>query len=259
MEADEAGRATAADRAGDGDRPAAGTGHLRRPLHLLLPVLAVLLPVALFLLLAEGVVGGSPGGIDAGVLRALEQVQSAALTVFLRVVTFLGGDWGVVIPTAAAVVVLLIVDRPRLRGAVFVAVVMAGTGVLQLLTKLLFERPRPGVFPPLVAVASYSYPSGHAMASAGLALAVGLLAWRTRWRLWAVAGGLAFVLLVGLSRMYLGVHYPSDIVAGWLLAVAWVAWTWLAFEVAGRPLGGIRRSGVCPEPAAGGRQTVAKL
>jgi len=242
--------------------------------RIVLAALGVLLPVALFLLLAEGVVGGSPGGIDAGVLRALEQVQSAALTVFLRMVTFLGGDWGVVIPTTAAVVVLLIVDRWQLRGALFVVVVMAGTGVLQLLTKLLFERPRPGVFPPLVAVASYSYPSGHAMASAGLTLAVALLAWRTRWRLWAVAGGLAFVLLVGLSRMYLGVHYPSDIVAGWLLAVAWVSLTWLLFDAAGRPPGRAERTSASPasdrpdgcgrpaareRPAPRGRHTAAKL
>lgn len=200
-------------------------------------VLGVLLPVGLILLLAEGIAGGMVHGIDEGTLRALDQIHNGALTVVMRVITFLGGDWGVALPSAAAIVVLLVVCRPRLREALFVLVVMTGTGVLQLVTKLAFERPRPAVFPPLVAVSSYSYPSGHAMASAGLALALVVVAWPTRWRTAAIAGGVAFTLLVGASRTYLGVHYPSDIVAGWLLAVAWVTAVWLVFDLAGRPLG----------------------
>ncbi len=223
-------------------------------------VVGVLLPVSLFLLLAEGIAGGVARGIDEGTLRTLGQIQSGALTVVMRVITFLGGDWGVALPTAATIVVLLVVCRPRLREALFVLVVMTGTGVLQLMTKLAFERPRPTVFEPLVAVSSYSYPSGHAMASAGLALAVAVVAWPTRWRAAAIAGGTAFALLVGASRMYLGVHYPSDIVAGWLLAVAWVTSVWLVFDLAGRPVGLCAASGEPggEQPPVGERQPARK-
>lgn len=199
----------------------------------LLLAMGVLLPVALFLLLAWGVAEGVVRDCDEGALRAVEELHGGALTVVMRVVTFLGGDLGVVIPTAAAVIVLVVVCRPRLREALFVVVAMVGSGVLQLVTKLVFERPRPDVLEPLVAVTTYSYPSGHAMASATLALALSIVCWPTRWRLAAIAGGLVFTLLIAFSRMYLGVHYPSDIVAGWLLAVAWVVLAWLAFAVAG--------------------------
>lgn len=197
-------------------------------------VLGVVTPVALFLLLAEGVAGGVVRGVDEGTLRALEQIHGAPLTAFMRGVTFLGGDWGVAVPTVAAAVVLLVVCRPRLRDALFTVVVVAGAGLLQFATKPIFERPRPDVVEPLVTVATSSYPSGHAMASASLALAIGILAWPTRWRAATVIAGTLFVLAVGVSRVYLGVHYPSDIVAGWLLADAWTVAVWLLFAAVGR-------------------------
>jgi len=246
-------RMSAGDRESSGRRASA-----RR--RIVLFVVGVLLPVGLFLLLAKGVAGGAVRGVDEGTLRALEQVQNGALTVVMRVITFLGGDWGVALPTAAVIVVVLVVCRRRLREALFVLVVMTGTGVLQLVTKLAFERPRPAVFEPLVAVSSSSYPSGHAMASAGLALVVAVIAWPARRRMAAIAGGAAFALLVGASRMYLGVHYPSDIAAGWLLAVAWVTAVWLAFDLAGRPVGLCAASGEPggERPPAGERQPARK-
>ena len=68
---------------------------------------------------------------------------------------------------------------------------------------------------------TFSFPSGHAMGSMTLATVLVLLAWRTRWRWWVALPMLGFVLMVGLSRVYLGVHYPSDILAGWAAAAAW--------------------------------------
>ena len=64
-------------------------------------------------------------------------------------------------------------------------------------------------------------PSGHATYSLALTLALVLLTWESPKRPWIVGFGVAFVGLIGLSRLYLGVHYPSDIVGGWLLATAW--------------------------------------
>ena len=87
--------------------------------------------------------------------------------------------------------------------------------------KQLFARERPSLWESIAPEATYSFPSGHAMGSMTLAAVLILLAWRTRWR-WPVAllTG-AFTVLVGLSRVYLGVHYPSDILAGWAAALAW--------------------------------------
>jgi membrane-associated phospholipid phosphatase len=75
----------------------------------------------------------------------------------------------------------------------------------------------------------YSFPSAHAMAAAALAAAVGFLLWLTRWR-WVVVGlGAAWALGMGWARMYLGVHYPSDVLAGWLGSVGWVSGLYLVF------------------------------
>ena len=74
----------------------------------------------------------------------------------------------------------------------------------------------------LITETSYSFPSGHAMLSSMLAFAVIAIAWRTRYRLIATIAALLFMVLVSFSRLYLGVHYPTDIVAGWLVSVSWL-------------------------------------
>lgn len=68
-----------------------------------------------------------------------------------------------------------------------------------------------------------------------LAAVLVLLAWRTRWRWWVALPMLGFVLMVGLSRVYLGVHYPSDILAGWAAACAWAVAAWLLVFLDTRP------------------------
>jgi len=68
---------------------------------------------------------------------------------------------------------------------------------------------------------TYSFPSAHAMGSMALACVLVLLAWPSRWRWWVAVPAALFVLGVGLSRVYLGVHYPSDILAGWAAALVW--------------------------------------
>jgi undecaprenyl-diphosphatase len=69
---------------------------------------------------------------------------------------------------------------------------------------------------------TFSFPSGHAMQSMAVGAALVILLWETRWRYVALLLSASFVLAVGLSRIYLGVHYPSDILAGWAASVAWV-------------------------------------
>ncbi|ADH64974.1 phosphoesterase PA-phosphatase related protein [Allomeiothermus silvanus DSM 9946] len=111
----------------------------------------------------------------------------------------------------------------RLGWPIF-ALSLGGAAVLNQASKLFFARARPHLFPQLTPEHDYSFPSGHTMASLALVLALyTLLAPRfPRAARWVLALGLPWALLVGLSRLYLQVHYPSDVLAGWALSVLWV-------------------------------------
>lgn len=115
--------------------------------------------------------------------------------------------------------------RRRRREAVLVAVAMAGAAVLSSLVKLLVDRARPVVPYPIEQVGGGSFPSGHALTSAtALALLVLLAAphLSTRWRATLVSLAAAVALAIGASRVMLGVHYVSDVVGAWLIAVLWL-------------------------------------
>src|SRR5690606_20385315 len=105
--------------------------------------------------------------------------------------------------------------RRRFRESIFAAAALGGSALLNIATKQFFARARPALWESIAPETSYSFPSGHAMGSMTLAVVLVLLAWPTRWRWAALAAMAFFVAMVGLSRMYLGVHYPSDILAGW--------------------------------------------
>lgn len=109
---------------------------------------------------------------------------------------------------------------------VFFLFSMGGASLVMLLTKLLFARERPALFPgvDLWQEGSPSFPSGHATGSFAFFLTLYLVMQRraTRWRWLAAVVGIVMVLGISASRLYLQVHYPSDILAGWALAAAWV-------------------------------------
>ena len=132
---------------------------------------------------------------------------------------------------------LFVLRRWRL-GAVF-ALEVGGAAAFDLVSKAFFARPRPTVYAHLVQESNFSFPSGHAMGGIAFFLALHLLLWRTlprRWR-WIGVLGLVLALAIGISRPYLQVHYPSDIVAGWAFGSAWVLGVHLLTtrQRAGRP------------------------
>jgi undecaprenyl-diphosphatase len=137
--------------------------------------------------------------------------------------TFLGG--GVLIPVGVALGLWALVTG-RLRLVAIVAVVLIGATLFTDVVKDLVARPRPpGVH--LVDATGYSFPSGHSLNSAATYGLVAVVAWRSAApllaRRLAVAVGLIVPFLVGLSRIALGVHYPSDVLGGWLAGIAFVA------------------------------------
>jgi undecaprenyl-diphosphatase len=95
------------------------------------------------------------------------------------------------------------------------------------MARLFAHGPRPDLWLSIAPEQTFSFPSGHAMGSATLAAALSLLPWRTGWRWPAVALGAFFVSWVGASRLYLGVHFPSGILAGWAAAVGWACLVYL--------------------------------
>ena len=147
--------------------------------------------------------------------RATERLDRAMLLFSII------GSYRVVVPLVLAVFGWLLWTR-RHRAAVFWVAANLGTVVLNSGAKLFFGRPRPTLWESISPETSLSFPSGHAMSSLALGAAVVALLWYTKWRWPAVALTTGFTALVGLSRMYLGVHFPSDILAGWTASLAWV-------------------------------------
>ena len=140
-----------------------------------------------------------------------------------------------VVPFDIALVLLLAL-RGRHREGLFAGIALGGSALLNIAAKHYFARTRPDFWLSLAPETSFSFPSGHAMGSMTLAAVVAALAWNTRWRWPASIAAVAFALLVGLSRVYLGVHFPSDILAGWSAALAWTIGVHaLVFGVSPRP------------------------
>ena len=187
--------------------------------------IGVLLPLGIFVTLAGDVHKLEDFVFDKPLLMAMHHMASPGLDMLSVGLSKLGLQYGVM-PLDMLIVLVLLALR-RWREGTFAGLGFFGSMLLNVGTKQFFQRQRPELWESIFPESSYSFPSGHAMGSMTLAAVVTALAWHTRWR-WPVtllAG--AFVVLVGLSRIYLGVHYPSDILGGWSAALIWVVGLYL--------------------------------
>ena len=118
------------------------------------------------------------------------------------------------------------------RTGMFVALATGGALFVNAALKALFQRPRPDVVPHLREVMTMSFPSGHALTSAVVYLTLGALSMRIAERrvtkFYCMAMAMLVTALVGASRVYLGVHYPTDVIAGWLIGLSWALLCWIA-------------------------------
>jgi len=161
---------------------------------------------------------------DEKLRAAIHSWASPGLTRFFRLVTLLGSQAVVIGLTVCAALVLFL--RGRKDRAWLILIVLAGAELLEFILKAQFQRQRPMPFFGTVLPASYSFPSGHALLSSCCygtlaALAATHLPGPFRWLVLIAAA--ALVQLIGISRVYLGVHYPSDVIAGYLVATVWLA------------------------------------
>lgn len=175
--------------------------------------------------------------------------RGAAMTTLLSGATGIGGTVGLTV--IVAVVAALLVRKQR-ASAIFLVVTAGAGALLNLGLKEFFARMRPDLASALVVMRSYSFPSGHAMSSFITFGALAYLALRQPWPWAAKSAGLAtaltIVLLVSLSRVYLGVHWASDIAGGWSAGAVWLASAEVAFEMLLRLRQ--RRRGAAPASAA---------
>ncbi|WP_429131692.1 phosphatase PAP2 family protein [Ensifer sp. 4252] len=189
-----------------------------------------------FLRLTSEVVEGETRAFDEAILRALRQAGDLSapigpgwLTHVVTDITSLGGTTVLTFVTIVTVGYLVLASR-RATG-MFVLFSVLGGWLLSTLLKLGIARPRPDIVPHLVDVHDLSFPSGHAMLSAVTYLTLGLLLSRVQssraTRLYVIAVALVLTLMVGLSRIYLGVHYPTDVLGGWCAGATWATICWM--------------------------------
>ncbi|NLE77732.1 MAG: phosphatase PAP2 family protein [Chloroflexi bacterium] len=177
--------------------------------------------LALILLASSLVIAGSD--VDRSALASMATLRRPLLTQAFTAVTQLGST---VVVGAAALLLTGWLARRRACWPLGPALVTAAAALISEGLKLVVHRPRPEVVEALVTVVSYSYPSGHALVSLTFySLAAKAVAARLggRWRPVVWAGALLIILLVGASRVYLGVHYPSDVLAGYAIGLGCLA------------------------------------
>jgi undecaprenyl-diphosphatase len=189
-----------------------------------------------FVELVGDVAEGDTTAFDRAVLLALRNPADLSdpigpwwLEVMFEDLTSLGGTSVLTLITLAALGYLLM-DGKR-AAALLVAVSVGGGTLLSTLLKLGFERPRPDLVAHHVDVFTASFPSGHAMLSAVTYLTLGALLARVqarrRHKIYLLALAAFMALLIGFSRIYLGVHWPTDVLAGWAAGAAWALLCWL--------------------------------
>jgi undecaprenyl-diphosphatase len=208
----------------------------RQELSILVGAIVILALIWIFATLAGEVMEGDTRQFDEWVLGALREPADPGLlrgpkwlASGAQDLTALGS------PTVLGLTVLVVTGYLFLHGlyrnGMFIFVASVGGWVLNWLLKAAFARSRPDIVPHLREVMSSSFPSGHALTSAAVYLTLGALLMRiAEGRLakyYCIAIAMLLTFLVGSSRVFLGVHYPTDVVAGWLIGLSWALLCWV--------------------------------
>jgi len=214
-----------------------GLGNLKRhELTWLFVGLSACVLLLVFLTLASGVIEGDTLAFDTKILQVLRDPHDPSKLIgppwlegSLVDLTALGG------PTVLTLVVLAVIGflllQTRYRTALFVVATWLSGEFVNSALKHAFNRPRPTIVPHLRDVFSTSFPSGHAMESAIVYLTLGAILMRVAedrvTKVYCLGIAVLLTVVVGVSRVYLGVHYPTDVIGGWIIGFAWASICWL--------------------------------
>ena len=213
----------------------AHVNRIERGMLLIMIVAAVLLFV--FAVLADEVAEGDTRAFDERVLLALRAAGDPADPIgprwfeeMMRDFTAIGGTGVLVLMVLAVAGFLTLTGKGHAALAIIVAV--SGGTLLSQTMKWAYARPRPELVPHGAEVYTASFPSGHAMMSAIVYLTLGAMLARTQSsqavKAYIISVAIFLTVLVGTSRVYLGVHWPTDVLAGWALGALWAIASWLA-------------------------------
>lgn len=220
----------------------AGLGKLQERYSVYLPIAVMVIGGAIFtawagdgfLDLAEQVHSNSPKlqRFDTAIHTWAVSERRSGATSFFTLMSTIGGPPALIVMVVVVSIALLLTHR--YRWFVYLAVTAGGESLLNMELKRYFARARPDVAEMLRQAQGYSFPSGHAMGSTVVFGALSYLAFRTatdwRWKSAALALADTLILAVALSRVYLGVHWISDVAAGIVIGSVWLTTTTLAYE-----------------------------
>jgi membrane-associated phospholipid phosphatase len=195
----------------------------RLSLHSVMPLLGIFLPVLLFCALAIDIKNEVGYAFDSSFLLALHAYATPLLDKLALKVS-------AAVTVLSLLVLAVLALKRQWHALLFWLTAVGGSAILNVAVKHIVERHRPALWALAAPETSFSFPSGHTMQAMTLALALVFLLRASRHLRVIVMAASAFVLLVGLCRMYLGLHYPSDIAASLLLSLAWVTSVTMLFD-----------------------------
>lgn len=155
---------------------------------------------------------------DVPILFAIHSTVSPQLDTFAQIIVKFGEFWVIfVIPIATLLIVMI---RQKWRSLIYMLITLPGSLVIKDTAKEMIQRSRPQFWQSSTPH-SYSFPSGHTMVTTTVVMVLVILLWQTRWRWLILLVGILLVLAISWTRLYLGVHYPSDMIAAWMVSIAW--------------------------------------
>lgn len=187
---------------------------------LLLLLIGIYLPLQIFGLLALEVwkhEGGFPW--DMSVLVAIHSTAQAQLDAIALTLTKFG-SFRIVFPVVSVLGLVLLIQK-RWRSLTYLLTSVLGSAIINHTAKEFMHRVRPHLWDSQVPELDFSFPSGHSMTSMTFVATLVILTWGSVWCWVILIVGSLFVLAIGWTRLYLGVHFPSDILAGWMVSIAW--------------------------------------
>jgi undecaprenyl-diphosphatase len=187
---------------------------------LLLLLIGVYLPLQVFEILTVNIWKNQAGfPWDVPILLAVHSTANPHLDVLAVTLARIGEPW-TAIPILGAIAIILLLQK-RWRSLAYLLTASMGSVIINRTAKQLMHRVRPQLWQSIAPESSFAFPSAHAMTSITLVAILLFLTWTSSWRWLVLIFGSLYIIAIAWCRLYLGVHFPSDILAGWMVALGW--------------------------------------